>query len=64
MLLMLVILSQTALHTVFTSIVRYRLPIEPLVIVLAIAGLRWTLSYFHFNHWPLVIKLQKWLPGI
>jgi hypothetical protein len=35
-----------ALHMVFTSIVRYRLLIEPLVVVLAIAGFQWTVETF------------------
>jgi hypothetical protein len=46
MLLLLIVLSHTAAHVVFTSIVRYRIPIEPLVLVLALQGLSWTLSWF------------------
>ena len=41
MLLIILIASQTAVNMVFTSIIRYRIPIEPLVIVLASAGLVW-----------------------
>lgn len=41
MLLLLIILCHTAAHVVFTSTVRYRIPIEPLVIILAIQGLCW-----------------------
>jgi len=63
MLLILIVLSQTALHMVFTSIVRYRLPIEPLVIALAIAGFRWTLSQFQYDQWNSLRWLQRWLPG-
>lgn len=39
MLLLLMIACQTAVHTIFTAIVRYRIPVEPLVLVMAMAGL-------------------------
>jgi 4-amino-4-deoxy-L-arabinose transferase-like glycosyltransferase len=45
MLLLLLISCHTAVHVVFTSIVRYRIPIEPLVIVLALAGFCWCYHY-------------------
>ena len=41
MLLTLTILCHTGLHMVYGSIVRYRLPIEPLIIVMAISGFCW-----------------------
>ena len=41
MLLVLIVLCHTAVHVVYTSIVRYRIPIEPLVIILAIQGFYW-----------------------
>jgi hypothetical protein len=44
MLMLGIILCHTAAHVVFTSAVRYRIPIEPLVIILAIQGLRWTVT--------------------
>lgn len=34
---------QTAVHMVFTSIVRYRMPIEPLVLAVAVAGFLWSI---------------------
>lgn len=40
----LMIASQTAVHTVFTSITRYRMPIEPLVVVMAAAGAIWVVD--------------------
>lgn len=61
MLLMLVILSQTALHMVFTSIVRYRLLIEPLVVVLAIAGFQWTWRHFQCDQWTSIRRMHQWL---
>jgi 4-amino-4-deoxy-L-arabinose transferase-like glycosyltransferase len=41
LLLVLVIATQTALHTIFSASVRYRIPIEPLILALATAGLFW-----------------------
>jgi 4-amino-4-deoxy-L-arabinose transferase-like glycosyltransferase len=41
LLLALLIASQTGLHTVFTSVVRYRIPVESMIIVLAVAGAVW-----------------------
>jgi hypothetical protein len=41
-----IILCQTGLHTVYTSNVRYRTPIEPLFIVMAITGFCWTSDRF------------------
>jgi 4-amino-4-deoxy-L-arabinose transferase-like glycosyltransferase len=46
MLFLLIILCQTGLHMVYTSIVRYRVPIEPLIIVMAITGFCWTFGWF------------------
>jgi hypothetical protein len=46
MLFLLIILCQTGLHMVYTSIVRYRIPIEPLVIMMAIREFCWTLDRF------------------
>jgi len=37
-LFVIMIASQSAVHTVFTSIIRYRIPIEPLILALAAAG--------------------------
>jgi hypothetical protein len=51
MLLLLIIVFHTAVHVVFTSAVRYRIPIEPLVIVLAIEGLA-GLQVFRMSCWP------------
>jgi len=45
MLFLFMILSQTGLHMVFPSIVRYRMPIEPLIILMAITGGLWTLAH-------------------
>src|SRR5262249_17945590 len=44
LLLLLVIAGFTALHMVFTSMVRYRLPIEPLCLILALQVLVWFLE--------------------
>jgi hypothetical protein len=46
MLLFLIILCHTGLHMVYGSIVRYRIPIEPLVMVMAITGFCWSLRLF------------------
>ena len=46
MLLTLIILSHTGLHMVYGSIVRYRIPVEPLVIAMAISGLCWIWGRF------------------
>lgn len=45
MLMLLLIASQTAVHMVFTANVRYRIPIEPLVLVMAAAGFVWSLDW-------------------
>jgi 4-amino-4-deoxy-L-arabinose transferase-like glycosyltransferase len=42
MLLVLIVIFHTAVHVVYTAAVRYRIPIEPLVIVLAIQGFWWS----------------------
>ena len=44
MLLLLIIACHTAVHVVYTSIVRYRVPIEPLLITMAIQGFYWLWS--------------------
>jgi 4-amino-4-deoxy-L-arabinose transferase-like glycosyltransferase len=46
LLLLLVIAGFTALHMVFTSMVRYRLPIEPLCLILALQVLVWFLERY------------------
>jgi 4-amino-4-deoxy-L-arabinose transferase-like glycosyltransferase len=55
MLLLLIILCQTGVHVVYIAVVRYRLPIEPFVIVMAIPGCCWTLSLFY----PLMVGTQS-----
>jgi 4-amino-4-deoxy-L-arabinose transferase-like glycosyltransferase len=50
MLFLLIILCHTGLHMVYGSIVRYRIPIEPLVVVMAISGFSWTLSRFRYGY--------------
>jgi 4-amino-4-deoxy-L-arabinose transferase-like glycosyltransferase len=50
MLFLLIILCQTGLHMVYTSIVRYRIPIEPLVVVMAITGFCWALGRFRCGY--------------
>jgi len=61
LLFLLIILSHTALHMVYGSIVRYRIPIEPLIMVMAITGFFWTLSRFRYgysgNTSPLSLKV-------
>ena len=52
LLMLLLIASQTALHMVFTANMRYRIPIEPLVLVMAAAGFFWSFD-----------RLRKALPG-
>ncbi len=44
LLFVILIASQTAVHAVFTSAIRYRIPIEPLVLALAAAGFVWLLG--------------------
>jgi hypothetical protein len=44
MLLLLVILCHTAVHVIYISIVRYRIPIEPMIVVMAIQGFYWALE--------------------
>lgn len=44
MLLVIMIASQSAVHAVFTSVIRYRILIEPLVLALAAAGFVWLLD--------------------
>jgi 4-amino-4-deoxy-L-arabinose transferase-like glycosyltransferase len=46
MLLFLIILCHTGLYIVYGSIVRYRIPIEPFIIAMAITGFGWTFSRF------------------
>lgn len=46
MLFLLIILCQTGLHMVYGSIVRYRVPIEPLIIVMGITGFCWMFGRF------------------
>lgn len=46
LLLVLMIAGQTAIHTAFTAVVRYRIPIEPLVVVMAAAALVWAVDRF------------------
>jgi 4-amino-4-deoxy-L-arabinose transferase-like glycosyltransferase len=46
MLFLLIILCQAGFHTIYSSNVRYRMPIEPLIIVMAITGLYWTWGRF------------------
>jgi len=52
MLFVLIILGHTLFHTIYSSNVRYRIPLEPLVIVMAITGLFWTLRRFRLPFWP------------
>ena len=52
MLMLLLIASQTAVHMVFAASVRYRIPIEPLVLVMAAAGFFWSFD-----------RLRKAQPG-
>jgi hypothetical protein len=42
MLLLFIIICHTAVHVVYPSIVRYRIPIEPLVVIIAIQGFCWS----------------------
>lgn len=49
MLLTLIILSHTGLHMVYGSTVRYRIPIEPLVLVMAISSLCWIWGRFLYS---------------
>lgn len=49
MLLLLIIACHTAVHVVYTSIVRYRVPIEPFVIIMAIQGFCWFRSILSFT---------------
>ncbi len=44
MLFVILLASHTAVHAVFTSVIRYRIPIEPLVLALAAAGIMWLLD--------------------
>ncbi len=44
MLFVILIASQSAVHTVYWSVIRYRMPIEPLVLALAAAGFTWLLD--------------------
>lgn len=46
MLMILIIGCQTLVHMVYTSIVRYRMPVEPLVLVMAAGGLVWFVTRF------------------
>jgi 4-amino-4-deoxy-L-arabinose transferase-like glycosyltransferase len=49
MLFLFIILCQTGLHMVFSSTARYRIPIEPLVILMAITGFRWIFGRFRYD---------------
>jgi len=44
MLFVILIASQSAVHTVYWSVIRYRMPIEPLILALAAAGFMWLLD--------------------
>jgi 4-amino-4-deoxy-L-arabinose transferase-like glycosyltransferase len=46
MLFLFIILCHTGFHTVYSTNVRYRLTIEPLIIIMAITGFCWTLGRF------------------
>lgn len=49
MLLLLIIVCHTAVHVVYTSIVRYRVPIEPFVIIMAIQGFCWSYGRIQYG---------------
>jgi 4-amino-4-deoxy-L-arabinose transferase-like glycosyltransferase len=53
MLFVLIIASHTVAHMVYTSSVRYRVPIEPLVVVAAIAGCHWLVAWFQCRRLPI-----------
>jgi hypothetical protein len=60
MLLLLIIACHTAVHVVYTSIVRYRVPIEPLLITMAIQGFYWfwsILSFTRFNSQTIMARV-------
>jgi 4-amino-4-deoxy-L-arabinose transferase-like glycosyltransferase len=46
MLFLFIILCHTGFHTVYSTNVRYRITIEPLIIIMAITGFCWTLDRF------------------
>jgi 4-amino-4-deoxy-L-arabinose transferase-like glycosyltransferase len=50
LLFVLIILCHMGLHMVYGAIVRYRMPIEPLVMVMAITGFCWTLKRFQYRY--------------
>ena len=50
MLFVVLIASQTAVHAVFTSAIRYRIPIEPLVVALAAGGVAGLLERRSIGH--------------
>lgn len=50
MLFLFIILCHTVFHMVYSTNVRYRIPIEPLVIMMAITGFRWTFSRFRYGY--------------
>ena len=50
MLFLFIILCQAGFHTVYSSNVRYRIPIEPLIIIMAVTGLCWTWGRFRYNY--------------
>jgi hypothetical protein len=54
MLFVLIILCHMGVHMVYGSIVRYRVPIEPLIIVMAIAGFGWIFGRFRY------VYQEKW----
>jgi 4-amino-4-deoxy-L-arabinose transferase-like glycosyltransferase len=49
-LFLLIILCHTSLYMVYGSNVRYRIPIEPLVMVMAITGFFWTFDCFRYGY--------------
>src|SRR5262249_39928113 len=49
MLFLLIIFCHTGLYMVYGSIVRYRIPIEPLIVVMAITGFCWIYDRFQHN---------------
>jgi 4-amino-4-deoxy-L-arabinose transferase-like glycosyltransferase len=53
MLVLFLVICHTAVHTVFTSAIRYRVPIEPLVIIAAVQGLSWVAGYLELGSFTL-----------
>jgi len=50
MLFLFIILCHTGFHTVYSANVRYRLTIEPLIIIMAITGFCWTLGRLRYGY--------------